>query len=132
MNKVIELFNTLKTPKVDLPELKLDYQTYNLWCVEDVTIDYECTDEQALEVLEAALTNDSTMDHIWYAINFHAEDMGLKRKEEEEDCESYFYETCLVENDLHITNYMYGQWGHVSVLVDDCNVIVTIEQTLLY
>lgn len=40
----------------------------NLWCVEDVMEDYECTEEQAQRVLDMALTNDSTMQHIWMAI----------------------------------------------------------------
>ncbi len=66
----------------NLPTLREDYQTDNLWTVGDME-NYECTDEQALEVLEQALTNDATMEQIWYAIDFHAEEMGLKRKDEE-------------------------------------------------
>ena len=54
------------------------YQVYNLWSIEDVQNSYDCTDEQAMEVLIQALTNDHTMDQIWFAINFHAEDNGLK------------------------------------------------------
>jgi hypothetical protein len=29
-----------------------------------------------------ALQNDATMEQIWFAINFHAEDIGLTRKED--------------------------------------------------
>lgn len=60
-----------------LPILREDYQTENLWCIEDVKSKFNCTDEKALEVLEQALTNEATIDQICFAINFHAEDLGL-------------------------------------------------------
>ena len=63
---------------VSFPTMREDYQTYNLWCVADME-NYDCTPEEALEVLEQALTNDATMEQIWYAIDFHAEEMGIKR-----------------------------------------------------
>ena len=62
----------------DLPEIRNNYQKENLWCVEDVKSNFKCTDDEALEVLEQALTNDATMEQIWFAINFHAEENGLK------------------------------------------------------
>lgn len=69
---------------ISFPKMRDDYQTYNLWCVEDVQHNYDCTDEQALEVLEQALTNDATMEQIWFAIHHHAENLGLKKYDEEE------------------------------------------------
>ena len=63
----------------DLLESK-GYFTYNLWHTEDVTENYECEEDDAQEVLEGALTNEAVMESIWYAINFHAEEIGLKRK----------------------------------------------------
>ena len=57
----------------DLPKLREDYQTENLWCIEDVQSRYECTDEEASEILECALTNDGIMDSIWFGIAYHAE-----------------------------------------------------------
>ena len=62
----------------DLPEMREDYQTENLWCVADMEI-YDCTKEQALDILHDALTNDATMEQIWFAIDFHAEDRGIKK-----------------------------------------------------
>jgi hypothetical protein len=62
----------------DLPEIRDDYQKENLWCVEDVKSKFKCSKDEALEVLEQALTNDATMEQIWFAINFHAEENGLK------------------------------------------------------
>ncbi len=61
----------------DLPKLRTDYQTENLWCVEDVQGKFDCDEKEALEVLEQALSNEATMDQIWFAIEFHGEENGL-------------------------------------------------------
>jgi hypothetical protein len=58
------------------------YQTDNLWQIDDVKHSYNCTDEEAMEVLIQALTNEATMNQIWFAIDFHAEDNGLTKKED--------------------------------------------------
>jgi hypothetical protein len=36
----------------------------------------------ALNILESALTNDATMEQIWFAIDHHAEDFGVDIYEE--------------------------------------------------
>ena len=56
------------------------YFIANLWRNEDVTENYECEEDDAQEVLEGALTNEAVRESIWYAIDFHAEEIGLKRK----------------------------------------------------
>ena len=61
----------------DLPKINESYQIENLWSVSDMQ-DWDCTDDEALEVLEKALTNDATMEQIWCAIDYHARDNGLK------------------------------------------------------
>jgi hypothetical protein len=58
------------------------YYVDNLWSVEDVVSNYNCTDDEAQEVLDGALQNDATMEQIWYAINFHAEEIGLTKIEQ--------------------------------------------------
>jgi len=63
------------------------YQVYNLWHIDDVKCNYNCTDEEAMGVLINALQNDATMEQIWYAISFHAEEDGLEKIEEDEDLE---------------------------------------------
>lgn len=55
------------------------YYVDNLWSIEDVLANYSCTDDEAQEVLDMALENNATMEQIWYAINFHAEKIGLIR-----------------------------------------------------
>ena len=59
------------------------YYVNSLWSVEDVQDNYDCTEEEAQDVLDKALNNDATMEQIWFAINFHAEEQGLTKKEEE-------------------------------------------------
>jgi hypothetical protein len=61
-----------------LPKMREDYQTENLWSVGDME-NWDCNDEQALDILHDALTNDTTMESIWFAIDFYAEDRGIKK-----------------------------------------------------
>lgn len=53
------------------------YFTGNLWQVEDVQSKYKCNTEEAQEVLEQALTNDATMNQVWFAIDHHAEENNI-------------------------------------------------------
>jgi hypothetical protein len=55
------------------------YHVQNLWQVDDVLSKYNCTDDEAHEVLIDALQNEATMEQIWYAIDFHAEEIGLTK-----------------------------------------------------
>lgn len=57
------------------------YQVANLWHIVDVTLDYECTQEEAMEILERALVNPRVIEEINYTIRVHAEDKGLKSKD---------------------------------------------------
>lgn len=45
------------------------FYTDNLWSIEDVKSQYECTDEQAYQVLDEAFNNDRAMEYIWEAID---------------------------------------------------------------
>ena len=58
------------------------YYVDNLWSVEDVVSNYNCTDDEAQEVLDGALQNNATMEQIWYAIDYHAEEQGLTKVEQ--------------------------------------------------
>lgn len=59
---------------------KRGFFTDNLWSVEDVNMNYECTEEEAQEVLNKALTNDNVMSEIWGTIDMVARDLLLKVK----------------------------------------------------
>jgi len=56
------------------------YFVDNLWHIDDVKGHYNCDDTEAQEVLDGALTNDATMEQIWYAIDVYAEEYDLERK----------------------------------------------------
>ena len=73
-------FKTVEEAKAFLTEN--GYYTDNLWCVEDVQNNYDCDEDQAQEILDQALTNEATMEQIWFALNYHAEEEGLIKKEE--------------------------------------------------
>ena len=63
---------------------KMGYQVDNLWHIDDVKGRFECTDEEAMDVLIAALSNEATMEQIWLALEYEAKDeMGLTRIEED-------------------------------------------------
>ena len=49
------------------------YQTENLWHIDDVKSRYNCTDEQAHEILHKAITNEATMGQIWLSIDSEAD-----------------------------------------------------------
>lgn len=59
------------------------YFVDNLWCIDDVQSRYECTDEQAQEILDYVLTNERLVEDIFELIHLEAEEMELKDKEEE-------------------------------------------------
>jgi hypothetical protein len=61
MNKIEQAKKTLRDA---------GYFTDNLWHIDDVKLRYICDDETALEILDNALTNDATMEQIWFAIDF--------------------------------------------------------------
>lgn len=60
---------------------KAGYFVDNLWQTCDVTMNHDCTEEEAKEVLEGALTNEATYQQIWEAISYEAESMNLKRRD---------------------------------------------------
>ena len=59
------------------------YFTENLWQVADVQADYQCTEQEAQDLLYRALTNEDVMQSVWFAIRFEAEKMNLKNIQDE-------------------------------------------------
>ncbi len=55
------------------------YFVENLWCVDDVMQNYDCSKEQAYDVLNRAMTNDATMEQIFLAIDYTCEDLEIKQ-----------------------------------------------------
>ena len=59
------------------------YFVDNLWHVDDVKLRYNCDDDEvAQDILDRALTNDATMEQVWFALNMVAQDEGLELKED--------------------------------------------------
>lgn len=54
------------------------YFVDNLWHIDDIQYRYNCDDDaQAHELLNNALTNEATMEQIWFAIDMAAQNDGL-------------------------------------------------------
>lgn len=73
-------FKTVEEAKTFLEQK--GYFTGNLWTVDDVQAKFRCTDEQAQEILDGALSNEATMEQIWFAINMYGEDANLEKLED--------------------------------------------------
>ena len=58
------------------------YFTDNLWTVADVKGVFNCTDAQALEVLNKALTNEATVEQVQLSIRTFGEIAGYEEIEE--------------------------------------------------
>lgn len=69
---------TIKEAKVFLEEQ--GYYTHNLWHIHDVMDRYKCSEQEALLVLDRALSNEWTMEQIWFGIREEAIDLGLKKE----------------------------------------------------
>jgi hypothetical protein len=61
------------------------YFVDNLWSTQDVTDRYECTEEQAYDVLDKALTNEWVMEQIWFSIDDACDSLEIELKEDDEN-----------------------------------------------
>jgi len=57
------------------------YYVKNLWGVDDVMIGWECTKEQALEILDKTFDNEYVNETIFDIIGINAREMNLTSKE---------------------------------------------------
>jgi hypothetical protein len=62
---------------------KHGYYTKSLWVTYDVQMNFECTDEQALEVLDKVFSSENTMETIFDNIKIVAHSMDLKSTTDE-------------------------------------------------
>jgi len=54
------------------------YFVDNLWHIDDIQYRYNCDDDaQSHEILNTALTNEATMNQIWFSIDMIAQNDGL-------------------------------------------------------
>jgi len=92
MRKLIEgseeqfknLVKLLESSGEDLPKIKEDSYVDHVWSLSDVQHKYDCDDRIAMDILYSSLTNECTMDQVWYSISHFAEEnYDLKRIDEE-------------------------------------------------
>ena len=57
------------------------YYVDNLWTIDDVQSQYECTDEEAYTILDRTLQHEWTIENIFDMIDESAETYDLKRKD---------------------------------------------------
>jgi hypothetical protein len=57
------------------------YFTYTLWNTDDVTMNYDCTEEEAMKVLERVFNNEYVIQQIFESIDIIANSLNLKPKE---------------------------------------------------
>jgi ribosome-associated translation inhibitor RaiA len=80
LNKAKEKLRDIVEARVLLQ--KKGYFVENLWTTDDVTENYNCTQQQAQQVLEMALTNEATMQQIWLAIDDACDHLEIKKIED--------------------------------------------------
>ena len=92
MRKLIEgseeqfkkLVKLIESSGEDLPKIKEDAYVDLYWSLPDVQEQYDCNDETARDILYSSLTNECTMDQVWFSINHFAEEnYDLKRIDKE-------------------------------------------------
>ena len=57
------------------------YYVNNLWHVNDVHSRFDCSKDEAMNVLEEALTSDSTFEAIWFNIDYLGQEERLVRND---------------------------------------------------
>jgi uncharacterized protein YcaQ len=57
---------------------KAGYYVDNLWQVDDVIGRYDCKEDDAQDILNDALQNESVMASVWECIDYYAKKMNLK------------------------------------------------------
>jgi hypothetical protein len=54
------------------------YFTENLWHIDDVQCIFDCSEEDAKDVLKNTMINQGTMQHIWSVIRIIGQEKSLK------------------------------------------------------
>lgn len=85
-----ELLNAMKTyEKTEIMKVEearqvlkdAGFQVANLWSLQDVMDNYECSEEEAMNLLEQTLTNDHVIESIWASMDIIADINGIERKQ---------------------------------------------------
>ena len=83
MEKEIRMKRYDEIAKAKETLMNYGYYVGNLYQVEDVQTYFDCTDDEALDVLDGAMDNEGTAEQVWTAIREVGDMMGLKEKEDD-------------------------------------------------
>lgn len=56
------------------------YYSDNMWKVEDVMIFYKCTESEAYDMLDKAMTSDYILSQIWDSIDLVAKKLNIEER----------------------------------------------------
>jgi hypothetical protein len=77
------VFQLIHMSKLNLHDA--GYFTSNLWHIDDVMESFECTEEQAMDVLQEVMTNGEVIHSIFEEIFNKCTALGYNRREDEEE-----------------------------------------------
>jgi hypothetical protein len=63
---------------------KAGYYMDNLWHLDDVQMLYKCNDEQAMAILEDAVGHEESVEQVFHAIKYKAQELNLKPTDDNE------------------------------------------------
>jgi hypothetical protein len=96
--------------------------TDNLWSVHDVKGIFSVNDEEAQDILDEALTNEATMEQIWFSIRTFG-DMGGHRRVDEFQVNDFVLVPEPNETDIHNHEFL----GVIKAISGDLAVVEDME-----
>jgi hypothetical protein len=64
----------------NFPKISENPIIYSYWSTQDVLNEFECTEQEALEILDMAMTDELAMEAIWFSIKHYALERKLTKK----------------------------------------------------
>ena len=78
-SQVKNLLLVMESTKIDMPKRLENYALDCLWHASDVRTFYDCSEEEAIDIIHDALNRDSVTDEVYKAIEDMADEKGLVR-----------------------------------------------------
>lgn len=78
-SQVRDLRLVMASTKIDMPKILENYALDCLWHASDVRTFYDCSEEEAIDIIHDALSRDSVTDEVYKAIEDMADEKGLVR-----------------------------------------------------
>lgn len=78
-SQVRDLRLVMASTKIDMPKILENYALDCLWHASNVRMFYDCSEEEAIDIIHDALSRDSVADEVYKAIEDMADEKGLVR-----------------------------------------------------